>query len=739
MDLNEYSCRGGSMAKKQHGQTTFLIGIALAYLAIAIVMFFPLAAGIANTAPGNGAFAYTNLLSFWWIDHALFNGMNPFKMDMIFYPVGAVLPLQYASILTPVVFGPLGIVSTAFAYNIALFAGFMLSGFFMFVLARHLTHSAYGSFAAGLVFEFSAIHIAGAYTSMPLLFVAFMPLFVYFMIRAFTGARYTGSAIWMGVSLVLASLMGSIYQALLLEALFIFAFVAYIAYNIKHHDVQAKRYIVILLLFAAAAIIAGAAYAPLLNAPQSIQEEQAMSTTLLSFFVPSYYNGLAHSVVSHFHVYYQLAEYRSTYIGYVVLALALLGAYARRRTLSTKMLVLLAFFSCWLALGPSITLNGTGNGIGGLFVLYSYIPYFNIMQEPVYFDLLATLAIAVLFAYGVEFLMPRLHKNTAVIAIAIISLLVLAGNNGFPIGHAAQSAFSTHVTVPTAYKTIAKVHGNFSVLTLPSIYTPSNGTSALYASETSFYTSIMGKPIIGGYSENENFTDIESVYNVPLAIQATNLAYFNEFSYSSPVVQNYTNQTLLTLYNYGTGIVVVDKSAYNESSLLGLTGYMLHVFGDPVYNGANNIAFETARAINASVYRSFVAYPMLNGWLPVSTYVNATSVQLWGLGMQRNGSLYGAVTVYAPYGNATAAQAGSNGIQEIAARIGFDAYSPRKGAIEIGELYDNRTVLLGAFNTSASLRHYMLNATLASGPYGNILFFITQQSSPAYLANITFS
>ncbi|MGC8652050.1 MAG: hypothetical protein ACP5UH_02255 [Candidatus Micrarchaeia archaeon] len=719
------------------------MAVAFIYLVAALAMFFPLTEGITKTAPGNGAFAYTDLWSFWWIDHALFNDINPFVTYMLFYPVGVNLTAQQLSILTPVVFGPFGALGTAFAYNVALFTGFMLSGFCMFLLAKYITHGLYGPFVAGLIFEFGALHVAGAYTSMPLMFVAFIPLFVYFMIKAFSEPVYKGNAFMMGVSLVLASLMGNVYQAVLLEVLFICAFIAYLAHGRLHKSVQAKRYTMMLVSFAVAAVIAGIAYMPLFGTTPSIQEEQAMSASVESFFIPSYYNGLAHSAVMHLPVYSQLAEYRSTYIGYATLLLAAAGGYATRKRISTKLLALLAFFSGWLALGPVITLAGSGKGIGGLYALYALLPYFNVLHEPVYFDLLATLAIAVLAAYGIDMLAQRMHKQgSTILVIAIISLAVLAENNGMPLGASTQAAFYTRITVPSIYSIIGSSSGNFSVLVLPGISTPSNDTSALYASEADFYSSIAHKPIVGGYSESENFTDIESVYNVPLAMQATNLAYFNEFSYASPVVQNYTNQTLLTLYNYGTAVIVVNKNAYNESDFLGLANYMVRLFGAPVHNGANDIAFETAHAINASIYRSFVAYPALNEWIPVSIYVNATPVQLWEPGMQSSsGSFYGAITVYAPYADTTGIANGTYAAQSTPTRIGFDAYSSGRGSIEIGELSNNlnRTIVLGSFNTTATLQHYVLNATLWSGPYGNILFFITQPAERAYVYNITFS
>ena len=72
--------------------------------------------------------------------------------------------------------------------------------------------------------------------------------------------------------------------------------------------------------------------------------------------------------------------------------------------------------------------------------------------------------------------------------------------------------------------------------------------------------------------------------------------------YQSPVAENYTNQTLLTLYNYDVAFVALDKTAYNQSQFTQLGGYLYSVFGSPVYNDNTTIdVLDAERDIQVAV------------------------------------------------------------------------------------------------------------------------------------------
>ncbi|MGC9190316.1 MAG: hypothetical protein ACP5FR_00155 [Candidatus Micrarchaeia archaeon] len=713
------------------------------YAAIAVLMFYPAFDRMLSMVPGSAPFAYGNLWSFWWPYYALITHSNLFQTFMVFYPVGVNISVQPISPLLSLLFVPFSFVSIAFAYNFALLAGIAISSFSMFYVAAKLTRNNYASFIAGLIYGFGAYHIAAIFTNVSMVFTAFIPLFAYFMIESFGQKPVKNSALML-ISLLLAALIGSIAQAIMLLALFaLFFAVQAINLIIEKRQKKSVKNLLIPATFAiAGALLLFAAYYPIFGAyVKEAQLQEISSADLMSFFVPGYYNGIFSALTGHFVAYQVLPEFKSTYIGYVALALSAIAVIRQRRNKIVLVFLSLALIFFWLSLGPYVQINGSTTKVYGIYAVYSIIPYFNVLQEPSSFSVMLSLSIALLSAYGFVELEKMVGKNRNVLFALFFSIaaLLLLGNNGFQFGSAVGSQY-TNVTIPSVYKIISTLKGNFSVLQLPTIAAAGSLKSAAIASRNTFYSSIMRKPIVGGYLQDEDNLTLESVYSIPLAVESSNLAYFNTFSFSSPVYQNFTNQTLLTLYNYDTALVVVDKSAYNQSQLVGLTSYLISIFGAPVHNGPNTIAFETSNAINNSIYRSFVAYPSILQWKPVYSMVNATQLQVWVPSVSKGNVLYGTVTVYAPYKEGNIQSLIESGArQSINTTIGFYAFSTTQSRIAVGMLSGGKTIILGTFNTTSKMDHYKLNTTLLSGPYGNVLFFMTPASAPSAIRNITFS
>ena len=119
------------------------------------------------------------------------------------------------------------------------------------------------------------------------------------------------------------------------------------------------------------------------------------------------------------------------------------------------------------------------------------------------------------------------------------------------------------------------------------------------------------------------------LYNIPIVVQSTSLIDNGTPIYPTPINENYTNQTLLALYNYQTGIVVVHCQAFGSAQLRSLLSYMESVFGAPIYNDSTSAAFQTSSAINRTLYKSFVAYPVVTDWDETSLLLNGTYQTYW--------------------------------------------------------------------------------------------------------------
>ncbi|MFI5412610.1 MAG: hypothetical protein ACHQX1_01840, partial [Candidatus Micrarchaeales archaeon] len=268
--------------------------------------------------------------------------------------------------------------------------------------------------------------------------------------------------------------------------------------------------------------------------------------------------------------------------------------------------------------------------------------------------------------------------------------------------------------------------------TLPAL--PSSGGLApdLYPGQATFYQSYSQRAIVGGLDGRYNQTQLLSLYNIPLMSIAQQLEANVSPAYQSPIIENYTNQTLLSLYNYKTGFLIVDKGAFSTPALTALENYLYGVFGSPVYYDNTTIAFSTSNALG-KVYESYVAYPLLTDWQQASVFLNGSSQTLW---VPVN---TGAVIVYAPYADQTSRIAGlyKGTASYINTTVSFYAISSGGPAqIEIAGISASGTSLvpIATMNLTANIKQYAFNTTLISGATGTTLLFLTKNGTTGTFA-----
>ena len=153
--------------------------IALAYLVIALIFFWPILLNIASVVPGAGGDIFQSMWELWWVPYSMFTlHTTPYFSSYIFYPVGADLATQTMAPIAGLVstlFQPAGL---AFAYNSIFLIGFVLSGLFMYLLAFHVTRHRAASFIAGFIYAFSPIHTIQAFGHLQFTNIEFIPLFL---------------------------------------------------------------------------------------------------------------------------------------------------------------------------------------------------------------------------------------------------------------------------------------------------------------------------------------------------------------------------------------------------------------------------------------------------------------------------------------------------------------------------------------------------------------------------------
>ncbi len=612
----------------------------LIYLIISLVMFWEVTINFFSSVVNGYGDVYQSMFNLWWTPYSIFVlHQSPYFTNFLFYPIGAELVTQTLTPLAGIFSLPLQALGSAFAYNFLFFSSFALSGIFMFALANYFVKNRYAAFIAGLIFAFSPMHIAQSYSHLDWTIIEWVPLFLYFYVRTINEqkARY---AVFGAISFLFLTFMGDIEQGIMvLFATIVFTLLYLLFDRSKLLNRKALMNIgllvVITLLLSSPFLLAMYPYltAGVFSAAQqnsAVVSNMMWSDNLLSFFLPSYYNGLFHSLslsytqqiyaLTYKGVSYQtnVAE-RVSYVGYAALALSALAVYAdykRHRLKNVGIWLALGLFFAWMSLGPYLQIYGTVSGIPTIYMLYRALPIFNIIREPGRFDMITTICIAMLAAYGFVTLTSGKEKKHAFRAMVAVSIIILIEYNGMPLSGSFASQLITSTNIPVAYSQIGKIPGNFSVLILPDIPN-SSATPAYYPGLATYYVTAMKKPIIGGYTSRETANESLSVSLMPLSLSAAYLEQGDGLVYPSPISENITNLTMLWLANYNTAFISVQLAAYNATSQAQLLGYLSSAFGQPVYyNSTEETAmFSTEGAVRKYAGKSIVSY-ISGNWTP---------------------------------------------------------------------------------------------------------------------------
>ncbi|MDE1851822.1 MAG: hypothetical protein KGH69_04010 [Candidatus Micrarchaeota archaeon] len=712
---------------------TYYVAFGL-YLLIALVMFWQVTVNATSRIVNATADGYQSLFNLWWVPYSIFSlHQSPYFTSLLYYPIGANFVTQTMTPLAGILVAPVWWVSSALAYNVLFFTSFALSGIFMFMLSEHFIRNRHAAFLAGLVYAFSPIHIAHAYAHLDWTIIEWIPLYALLLFKTVEEKRFEYPLL-AGLSLVLVSFMGDLQQGVLVAFFTITTLAIMLAmkrYREMLLNVQTvTRLAVIPLSFL---VIASPFLVFILpNVGSQLGTAQAGTSTissmlwsndLASFFLPGYYNGIFHGLsASYAGKIYSLtiagatslpdiAE-RTSYVGYSVLALILIAIYYdykhHKLRNSVLWIVTLAVYAL-LSLGPYLQVYSNATTIPGIYALYSHIPIFNLIREPGRFDIVATVALAILAAMGFSHISKNRSKTDSLKYMAIIAVIILIEYNGMPLSGSFANSLTMSTIIPKAYAEIGHVQGNFSVLQLPIITNQNSSTPQLYPGIATYYVTDLKKPIIGGYATRVNTSQQLSVEYIPLAVQALYLQYGQGLVYPSPISQNVTNATLFWILNDRVAYVAVARSAYTLSEQQMLYSYLYGMMGAPVYQDNTTFVFETSAAIANMTGNAIVSYALGN-WQPgfavcQALYCNTDTETMWF------GNGYRGIGVYAP------------GVTK--AKVSFQAAS-YTGSAQLGIYLANQQV--GSVQLTNRSVGYSVDVVLPQG-YSQIAFLVTNGTS----------
>jgi hypothetical protein len=389
----------------------------LAYVVLAVVMTWPVAARLGTHLPGFRDDLWTHQWTFWWVKQSILEGHSPFYTDLLFHPHGVSLAYHNIAWLNIAVWLPLqAIVGEIAAYGLVFIAFLALNGFTMYLLARELTSSPPAAFIGGLVYGFWPYTLS--HSDHPnMVVVCWIPLVLLYLHRTLERGRRR-DALLAGLFLALTGLTR--WHLLIMGGVVVGLYVLYSLWSKKSCPSPPEsggtgwgRTLGLLML---AGLVAGALLAPLaapiVSAQLSrayqddifIDEQDWGQTDALAYVLPSLYHPLWGDAVLRLYENFIVNKVYVAFLGYTTIALAVAGAVKNWR--QARFWVLAAVVYIVLALGPQLRVNGQ---------LYPQIPmpyrlvgdlfFIRILRKPDRFNVFLGLPVGMLVSLGMAALL----------------------------------------------------------------------------------------------------------------------------------------------------------------------------------------------------------------------------------------------------------------------------------------------------------------------------------------------
>ncbi len=522
-----------------------------AYTLLALVLTWPLAANFTTHVVGDGSDDPALTWNLWWFKHALLDlHTSPLTTDFMFYPIGINLVFYTLTLLNDALSLPLqavfGLVPAA---NMLLLSSFVLCGYGMFLLVEELGIADWGletgdwaAFIAGIVFAFSSNKML--YASLGQFNIAssqWIPFYVLYLFKLRSDlfathrtplahpvpraiARKAGECLRHRTSRhSLLPARHAILAAtfLLLQAYAEFTFASFLIvftffFWLWHWRARQSFWRMTLAL-ALVAIVFVVGFAPIIVPMiQELRVEgdylvqgsgfaDAFSADVIGFFVPSKLN----PIVGWLDTWFEFPYINFVFVGWLTLALALIGARVYRRYTLAKFWSVTTLAFAVIALGPELRVNGNAFPIPLPFAVFQVLPFFKGNRYPSRYSVMITLGVAVLVAFGVQYLLVKARKlgeirgdkrnkghaliSPNLLLSSLISFLIL-------VEHFSVLPLSDY-RAPSFYDEIRNEPGDFAVLEIPLDWRNSfrvTGTLDKVFMLSQFYQTVHEKRMLSG-------------------------------------------------------------------------------------------------------------------------------------------------------------------------------------------------------------------------------------------------
>ena len=433
----------------------------LGYLALTLLMTYPLVSEFARAIPGDGFDGWQNVWNLWWVKRALLvEGSSPYFTRFVDYPDGVYLYFHTLNIFNGLTFLPVTLnAGVLVAYNVAVVFSFVVGGYGTYLLAlyvmRHDSLDGRGlrlqaclaAFLGGVVFAFSPYHTAHLLGHMQLISLEWIPFYALFAIKAIEKAQVSNLKFqisnWLRYALIAA-----LFLVLVAACDWYYAFYMVLFTGLYWLWAVWRRRVWLAPTLAAVAIGFFFVLATLLLLVPMVRESltadymvpptgstERLSADLTAFFTPSELHPLWGDVAGRWAARFTAStSERTVFAGYSVLGLAILALITRWRAARFWVLSTLVF--AVLALGPVLHVGGNTlfGGWGPIplpyALLHQIVPLLRISRSVSRFDVAVMLSIGVLAAIGLNWLLNRIHKagyNEVVLGLITVGILAVVG------------------------------------------------------------------------------------------------------------------------------------------------------------------------------------------------------------------------------------------------------------------------------------------------------------------------
>ncbi len=577
------------------------------FTGLALALSWPVILHLGSRVPGTATWAFdesTFLWNHWYLKHSLLDLHNsPLHTELTWYPLGMDLILYTFNFFNALLGLPLQLAGNLpLAANVTQLLATVLSGFGAYLLALHVLRRTFSAqrtsaslrlaaFLAGVIYAFGAnraVYLALGHYNFAT--TQWLPFYALYLLRTLDRPGWRNGAL-AGLFFALAALAETTFASFL--ALFSLIIVGvWLAEPLAHGTRQARWRG--LGGVALAALVAAVLWAPVL-APTVREfvagdyaltgwgESLKLSADLKGLVTPTELNPLFAAATAADGATGQAARWEAAlraveegkgtfsdintvFLGWITLALAGLGAVLGRRRLRAWLWTALVFGV--LSLGPLLQIGGrylfsfdglltSGVSVPLPFILLHYIPFVSANRAPNRNSLILMLALAVLAAYAVAWLLGGGSKKPGKPgdgetrkdgkALVYLSACLLAAL--IILEHLAVPLPTTDATIPAVYRQIAAEPGQFAVIQLPLGWRDSFGVLGSEQTNLQYFQTATGKPIIGGNTSRAPAFKMAYFARIPLFRALTDLEMYRAPSPETDAAARAQTGQLMALYD----------------------------------------------------------------------------------------------------------------------------------------------------------------------------------------------